>query len=174
MKRIIAFVGMAGSGKSIATDIAVTLGYHRIHFGDLTMDELQRRGLPVSELNERKVREDLRKQHGMAAFAALAIPKIEAVSGNVVIDGLYSWAEYELLKAEYPKMKVIAIYASPKTRYGRLKTRAERPLKEKEAVARDKAELEKLEKGAPIAMADITIINEGSKQQLEEAVRHVI
>ena len=147
MRRIIAFVGMAGSGKSIATDIAVTLGFTPVHFGDAVMDEIARQGLPVNERSERKIREDLRKRHGIAAFAVLAIPRIDRIPGDVVIDGLYSWQEYQALRERYPKIKVIAVCASPRTRYARLKVRPDRPLSTEEARARDVSEIENLDKG---------------------------
>ena len=56
-------------------------------------------------------------------------------------------------------MVVIAIYASPKLRYERLGKREIRPLSPAEAESRDYAELEKLNKGGTIAMADFTVIN---------------
>jgi dephospho-CoA kinase len=41
--------------------------------------------------------------------------------GNVVIDGLYSWAEYKILKEKFNNtMKVVCIHAAPDIRYKRL------------------------------------------------------
>lgn len=51
-KNLIAIVGMCGAGKSELTDLFVKAGFSRIHFGDLTMDELNRQGLAVNEKNE--------------------------------------------------------------------------------------------------------------------------
>ncbi|MBU0979320.1 MAG: AAA family ATPase [Nanoarchaeota archaeon] len=175
MKRILAVVGMAGSGKTVATEGAVEQGFTPVYFGGITMEELKKRKLEVTELNERNVREALREEHGMAAFAKLSIPKIDAIEGDVVIDGLYSWEEYKVLKEKYKdQLIVVAVYASPKTRYERLAIRPERPLKEEHAMARDLTEIENLDKGGPIAMADYTIISEGSIEQEKEDVKHVI
>ncbi len=44
----------------------------------MTDEEVKRRGLELNEQNERSVREDLRKQYGMAAYAILNLPRIEA------------------------------------------------------------------------------------------------
>jgi dephospho-CoA kinase len=52
--------------------------------------------------------------------------------------------------------------------------RKERPLPEEECIARDKAEIENLEKGGPIAMADYTIINEGTKKEFELQLEQVL
>ena len=133
------------------------------------MDEVKKRGLPVSEENEKKVREELRKKHGMAAYAILSLPKIKSAltKGNVLIDGLYSWSEYVLLKKEFgDKLIIVAVHASPKTRAERLATRTIRPLSSEEVRARDYAEIEQLEKGGPIAMADVVFINEGKLRGL--------
>jgi len=43
-----------------------------------------------------------------------------------------------------------------------------------EAVGRDVAELESTNKGGPIAMADFTIINEASLEDLERETKKVI
>lgn len=177
MNRIIAVVGMAGSGKSVVCDAIEKKGFAKIHFGALTIDEVKRRGLAVSEENEKKVREELRKKHGMAAYAILSLPKIKAAfkKGNVLIDGLYSWAEYVLLKKEFgDKLVVVAVHASPATRAERLAIRKIRPLSSEEARARDYAEIEHLDKGGPIAMADVIIINEGTASLLQKQLIHLL
>jgi dephospho-CoA kinase len=148
-----------------------------VRFGDITDEEVKKRGLPLNEENERHVREQLRKEHGMAAYALLNLPRINALlkSSNVVIDGLYSWEEYILLKERYGDMlKLIAVWASPSTRYKRLAGRAVRPLTTEQAASRDKAEIENSRKGGPIAMADFTLINETSIEDLERQARQVL
>ena len=62
---------------------------------------------------------------------------------------------------------IIAVWASPETRYARLNSRTERPLTHAEAAGRDRTEIENTNKGGPIAMADYTIINESSLSALE-------
>ncbi|MFC1942626.1 dephospho-CoA kinase, partial [Chloroflexota bacterium] len=43
-----------------------------------------------------------------------------------------------------------------------------------EAASRDRAEIENLNKGGPIAMADFTILNESSLNTLKEEVERII
>jgi dephospho-CoA kinase len=43
-----------------------------------------------------------------------------------------------------------------------------------EAANRDRAEVENVDKGGPIAMADFTIINESSLKELKKEVKGVI
>jgi dephospho-CoA kinase len=184
-KRLFAVVGMSGSGKSIACDVLKNMSWHYIRFGQLTIDRLQEAGQGVTPENERKMREAIRKQHGMGAYALLCLPKIKEMlkKGNVVIDGLYSWSEYKILKERFgDKLTVICIFASPETRYRRLKDRVPeksdkeqrmRRLSEIQARERDYSEIENIEKGGPIAMADYTIINESDVEMLKDRVRQL-
>jgi dephospho-CoA kinase len=169
--KVVSIVGMAGAGKSVVSRIFEKDGFKRVRFGDITEEEIKKRGLPINESNERNVREQLRKEHGMAAYALLNLPRIDALlqEANVVVDGLYSWEEYILLKQRYGNnFSVIAVWASPRTRYKRLAGRKVRPLTAEEASSRDKSEIENVKKGGPIAMADFTLLNEASLQELEK------
>ncbi|MBS3109749.1 AAA family ATPase [Candidatus Woesearchaeota archaeon] len=171
MNKIISIVGMTGSGKTEVSEFLKKHGLAYVRFGDVTMEELKRRWLDVNEKNERMVREGLRKEHGMDAFARLNAGKLEKAleKGSVIADGLYSWEEWLFLREKFgEKMIVLAIASSPATRYQRLAERKIRPLAHEEAASRDKAEIENSHKAGPIAMADFTIINEGSLAELQK------
>ena len=175
--RAVAIVGMAGSGKSEVARVFEGHGFKKVRFGDITDEELKRRGLEANENNERCIRQQLREQHGMAAYAKLNLPEIDSSlkSANAVIDGLYSWEEYVLLKEYYgERFATVVVWASPATRYARLARRAIRPLTPEEAASRDKSEIENSSKGGPIAMADFTIVNEASLEKLEEETKRVL
>lgn len=185
-KKIIAIVGLPGSGKTQAGKFFVELGFQPIRLGQLTLDEVRKRGLEPGEASERPVREELRRKHGMAAYATLNLPKINSLlkKNNVVIDGLYSWEEYMEFKKEYgEKLTVVAIYASPTTRHIRLATRkwdknedikmVNRPYTKEQAGKRDYAEISNLHTGGPIAMADFTVINEDSVAELSKNLESV-
>ncbi len=176
-RKIVAIVGMAGSGKSEVARVFEQHGFTRVRFGDVTDEEVRKRGLVLNENNERHIRESLRKEHGMAAYAKLNLPRIDVAlkESNVVVDGLYSWEEYTFLKDRYgADFAVIAVWASPETRYARLGSRAERPLTRAEAAGRDRTEIENTNKGGPIAMADYTIINASSLSALEEQASKIL
>ncbi len=173
---VVALVGLCGAGKSEAAKYFEDKSYEKVYFGGLTMEELEKRGLEINEKNERMVREDLRKTYGMAAYAILSLPKIKSIlksGNNVLIDGLYSWSEYKVLKKEYPEMKVISIYTNPELRYERLSKRPKRALGKEQALSRDYSEIENLEKGGPIAMADVTILNNGTIPRLLTNIKGV-
>ncbi len=174
---LLVLVGMAGSGKSSVARHLERRGWRTIRFGEITMREVEARGLPINEPNEKAVREELRATHGMAAYARLSLPDItEAlVSGPLLIDGLYSWAEYRYLKDRFGRrMHVVAIFTTRARRYARLSRRTERPLTAEEAEQRDFAEIENLEKGGPIAIADYTILNDGTEEDLLAEVDRVL
>jgi dephospho-CoA kinase len=175
--KVVSVVGMAGSGKSEVSRIFRENGFTVVRFGDVTDEEVARRGLVLNEENECRIRELLRQEHGMAAYARLNLPRIDLAlkQSDVVVDGLYSWEEYLFLKDYYGKdFFVVAVWASPKTRYERLARRSQRGLALPDAAGRDRAEIENLNKGGPIAMADFTILNESSLADLKIQVERVI
>lgn len=171
---IVAVVGMCGSGKSVATEMFTDAGWTKVYFGGITMEELERRGLPKNEKNEKAVREELRAQYGLAAYAVKLLDRIKeyAANGNVVLDGLYSWSEYTYLKeALGDKLQVLAIVTDRAKRYSRLTSREIRPLTNEEARSRDFSEIENLEKGGPIAIADYFITNNGTADELKNKIK---
>lgn len=178
MNKIIALVGMSGSGKSETSKYLLGKDYKMVYFGQATLDELAKRKIEVNEKNEKKIREWLRSKYGMGVFALLNLPKIKSLlrkNNNVVIDGLYSWSEYKVLIKEFKKkMTVLAVFAPLDLRYQRLKIRKKRPLSHEESQSRDYAEIENLEKGGPIAMANYTIINDGSLKELYSKIDKVL
>jgi dephospho-CoA kinase len=175
--KVVAIVGMAGAGKSEVARAFEEHGFKKVRFGDITDEELNNRGLEPNEENERYIRQQLRKEYGMAVYAKLNLPRIDSSlkSSNVVVDGLYSWEEYILLKEYYGgQFSTVAVWASAATRHARLAYRTERSLTLEEAANRDKSEIENINKGGPIAMADFTIVNETSLEELEKETERVL
>lgn len=175
MSNIIAIVGMCGSGKSIASKYYEDRGYKCVYFGGVTMDKLKEEGLEVTPENEKMMRERLRKDYGMGAYATLLLPKIETLSftNNVVLDGLYSWDELKILKSKFPNLKVLAIVVNKDMRYERLEHRVVRPFTKEEATNRDIAEIENSAKGGPIAYADYYILNNGNLEDYKKELDQI-
>jgi len=171
---VIAVVGLIGSGKTEATERFIERGFFRVGYNDRLYEEVERRGFKRIERDERLVREDMRQKEGMAVMANRSTPLIrEAINRgqNVVIESLYGWSEYKVTKENFADaFRVLAIYAPPTLRYERLAKREVRPLTREEAKARDYAEIENIEKGGPIAMADWTIQNIGTKEEFSRKV----
>lgn len=170
-KIIIAIVGMPGAGKSEAALFFKNKNIPILRFGDETDLGLKELGYELTESNERWYREKLRKELGMAAYAIRIKPRIDTAlkkSNMVVLDGLYSHEEYVYLDKLYPGLRLLCIYANPNLRYTRLTGRSHRRINKHEARSRDFAELEKLNKGGPIAIADYLIKNEGTINDLNQ------
>lgn len=168
---------MCGSGKSEAVKFFVDSGYKRVYFGEVVMNEMKRLGLEVNEANERATRENLRKEFGMGAMAVKSLPIIEEFMkhSNVVIESLYSWEEFKILKDKFGEaFKLITIYTTKDLRYERLLKRPFRPLTNEESTSRDISEIEKLDKGGPIAYTDYLIINDGSLDEMNEELKKYV
>ena len=166
----LALVGMPGAGKTICAEHLTAGGYFSLRFGGVVVDEVRRRGWEVNPQNERIVREELRAAHGMAAMAVISLPRLQQALqaySHIVIDGLYSFSEYKLLNRRLGAPLVLVAIAAPRhLRYQRLAARSDRPLTPSQARERDMLEIERLEKGGPIAMADYTLLNDGSPADL--------
>lgn len=177
MGKIIAIVGMCGSGKSVASDYLVEKGYKKVYFGGVTMEKLKENNMEITPENEKYMREKLRSELGMAAYAKILLPRIieYAKDFDVVLDGLYSWDEYVVLKEKLgDKLKMIAIIATRSLRYSRLNVRDFRPLTNEEAESRDISEIENLAKGGPIAMADYFILNDSTKEDYINSLENIL
>lgn len=175
MGKIIAIVGMCGSGKSIASGYLEEIGYKKVYFGGVTMEKLKEEGLEVTPDNEKMMREKLRSDLGMGAYAIVLLPKIKelAKENNVVLDGLYSWDELKILQNEFD-MITIAIVADKKLRYQRLSERIERPFNREDAIKRDISEIENIAKAGPIAYADYYIFNNGTINEFHERLEEIL
>lgn len=170
-RKIIAVIGMCGSGKSEAVKYFENKGFRKVYFGDVVIKELKSRGLEINEANERLVREDLRSKFGMGVMALKSIDTIKEFhkTGNVVIESMYSWEEFKIIKEAFgDAFELLAIYTSKKLRYERLSRREFRPLTFAEAKSRDLSEIENLDKGGPIAYADYTLINDSDLNELNK------
>lgn len=176
-KTYIAIVGLPGSGKTKVSDFFRVHGFTILRFGDQTDIGLKQLGLEINETNERKYREDIRRELGMAAMAIKIEPRIkeaEASTPQIALDGMRSWEEYTYLKDKFPGLLVLSVYASPRIRYARLAERKVRPLTEAECKERDRSEIEQLNSGGPIAIADYVIKNEGTPEDLERELENFL
>lgn len=177
MNKLIAVVGMAGSGKSIATDYLEKKGWTKIYFGGVVLEKTKEAGLEINPENEKKIREGLREKYGMGAMAEILLPRIkESIEENdTVLDGLYSWDEYIILKKEFQeRLKLVCVIADRAIRYERVGFRKVRPLDKKEIEKRDYAEIENLAKGGPIAIADYYLLNNGNLEEYEQKLEEIL
>lgn len=171
MKKLVAIIGMPGSGKSEAAAFFREKGMQVLRFGDIVEDGLKEEGLERTAEAEKGYREKIRKDLGMEAIAIKMLPRIQQAlqieTPATILDGLYSWEEYIYLQQQIKQLYLLCIYARPGIRYARLESRKIRSFTNKEARQRDIDEIEGLNKGGPIAIADYLIKNETSKENLQ-------
>ena len=148
--KILAIVGMSGSGKSVAVDYLTDKGYPKVYFGGMILNEMERRGIEITPDNEKKFREEIREKEGKDWVVNQVVAEmkdlISAGQKRIVLDGVYSWTEYKILKKEFPKsLTFVAIITNKATRYERVAKRPIRPLDGEAIRKRDTAEIENLE-----------------------------
>jgi len=168
--KILAFVGLTGSGKSTAVEYFTEKGFPKVYFGGVIIDAMKEAGIEINAENERAFREEFREKHGKDAVALKIVEQIhhlaDAGQHRIIADGIYTWTEYKVMKKEFPgELALVALVAPRHTRYHHLSQRPIRPLTATEAHDRDIAEIEHLEKGGPIAIADHYVINDGTMEK---------
>ena len=164
-KIVVGLAGMPGSGKSLVVDAAAEMGYGVVVMGDVIREETQKRGLELNPKNIGRVMLELRKKGGASVVADRCIKKIKKLeSEKVIVDGLRSLSEVAAFKKRFPNFSLMAVYASPETRFNRIyrRQRSDDPDGWELFNERDMRELG-VGLGDVIAMAEYLIINEHSK-----------
>ena len=177
--KILAVVGMSGCGKSVVVDYLTDKGTPKVYFGGMILKEMERRGITRTADSEREFREEIRRTEGKDWVVRQVINEtrklMESGQRRIVLDGVYSWTEYKILKHEFPgELTFLAIVVPKRLRYKRVAQRPERPFDRNEIMDRDQTEIENHEKGGPIAAADYYILNDGSISEMHEDLKGIL
>ncbi len=174
-KTVLVIVGMPGAGKSLASSVMKSQGIPVFVSGDIIRAEARKRRLKFTRKNLGELMLKIRKDEGMGAVAKRLVPLVEKESGGLVVyEGARSVEEVDELRRRYGVV-VIAINASPHSRFQRLRRRgrSDKPRSWADFEERDSRELgvgiAKL-----IASADRTIENEDTKNDLKRRTRRVL
>ncbi len=175
--KLIAFVGMPGSGKSEASIVARSMNIPVVSMGDVVREEAAKRGLPPTDENIGGIGTTLRKNEGMDAISKRCVPKIRAQEGNVVvIDGTRNIEEVNYFKKQVRiDFKLVAINAPFDLRFERVKKRARSDDMTGVEELKRRDEREKgwgLDKA--IELADITFNNTSSLKEFQEEIRNLL
>ncbi|MDQ3807246.1 MAG: AAA family ATPase [Thermoproteota archaeon] len=143
-KLIVCLTGMPGAGKSSVASFLKEKGFEVVTMGDVVREEAKRQGLEPTDTNLGKMMLKLRNDLGPGAVGHIVLEKLarDGGSSNVVIDGIRSIAEVEILK-KAGHVRILAIHASQYTRFKHLKERGrgDAPSNDNEFVGRDRREL---------------------------------
>lgn len=176
---IVAFVGLAGSGKSSAVEYLTRKGYPKVYFGGILYKAMNDAGVDITWESQDVFREEIRAKEGKDFVVKRAIKEVhsllDAGQRHITLDGLYTWSEYRTLKHAFPgSLTVIAVVTPKHMRYRRMANRPERPMQAHEIDQRDWSEIENLEKGGPIAIADYFVHNDSSMEHLQTQIDDVL
>ncbi len=162
MLKLVVIAGMPGAGKSILSDIARRLGLPVYNMGDVVREETLKIFGIITPDTMRETSRIVREKYGKTYVAEKTLERIREEDGVVVIDGVRSLEEINTFKRR-GEVVIVAIHASPKTRFRRLlrRKRAGDPNTWEEFVKRDMVELG-FGLGNVIALADYMIVNEGT------------
>jgi dephospho-CoA kinase len=175
-KIVVGVAGMPGSGKAAVKEFAQEKGYSMVVMGDEIREEAKRRKLKPTPKNLGQLMLKLREEEDQAVVARRCVPKIESAEEKVVVvDGIRSLQEVNEFKKRFPNFFLIAIYASPETRFQRLfqRKRSDDPKSWEAFMGRDFRELS-VGLGDVIATADYMLVNEGTRVQLKRKVLKVL
>ena len=176
--KIIAFVGMPGSGKSAAADVAREMGIPVVVMGDVIREEAARRGLEPTDRNLGNVGNDLRDKEGPDAIATRCLAKIRATGTPVVVEGIRSRSEVDLFRESSDDFELVEVFVPDEIRLDRIASRGrsddatDRDLA-KAVADRDARELS-WGMGEAIRAADLRIENAGGVEEFRGRVREVL
>jgi len=171
--KLIVTVGMPGSGKDELVNVARSIGLATLKMGDLVRAEASRRGIAPNGAALSRLASEERDKHGVAIWAQRALPKLTET--KMLVDGCRSEAEITCFRHQFGDLYVLGIFASPETRYERLRRRGRsddgRNLQE--FFDRDQREL-KFGIGSAFILADGMLVNEGDLVSFRTAAREAL
>ena len=174
--RVIGTVGLAGSGKGEAAEVAREFDVPVVTMGDVIRQECRDRGLnPTTHHGE--IAKALREENGSGAIAERSLPIIrEELEGSetVVVDGIRSDAEVDAFREAFGEdFELVSIEAPFETRAERLDLRGRDASVDEGGESLEDRDERELGFGMGEAMdrADVTIENTDSLESFRERVQ---
>ncbi|SRR5579875_1097070 len=166
MVRIICITGMPLAGKTLAASFAKEKGISVISMGDKVRE--------IMKGDASKFIFEIREKYGKDAIARYIAEEIRKLNKDVIVEGIRNMEEVEYFR-KIGEVSLIAIHASPATRYKRAlnRKREDDPSDYTSFKARDERELA-LGLGNVIALADYMVVNEGNEEELKNSFMSII
>ncbi len=178
---IIGITGTDGAGKGTVVEYLVKQkGFTHYSSSGFVAEEIEKQGLEVTRNQLRLTANELREKYGNNFVVRQAFEKaLEEKKELVVIESIRATAEAEFLKQQGGIL--LAVDADEALRYERVQ---ERRSAKDQVTFEQFAAHETLEKNDPnphgmqkakvIALADYTIFNNGSREELEESIEEFL
>jgi dephospho-CoA kinase len=175
--RVIATVGLAGSGKGEFAAVARRQDIPVVTMGDVIRAECRDRGLDPAD-HHGEVAQALREENGPAAIAEASLPHIETAleeSDTVVVDGIRSDTEVDVFEDRFGEsFTLVGVEAPFELRKERIGDRDRDNVESGEGLReRDERELG-FGLGEALERADVTIENTGTLEAFRERVRETL
>ena len=181
MMTLIGITGTDGAGKGSVVDLLVQR-YGFVHYSvrQFILEHINAAGLPQTRAQMRLTANELRARHGNDFIVTQALIAMERDNvESAVVESIRAVAEVETLKARGGVL--LAVDADQQIRYERIQARSSESDKVtlEEFIAQE--ELEKndpdpngMQKAAVMELADVTIENNGSMEELLAAVESFV
>jgi len=166
--------GMPGAGKTLFVERVVEkYGLPVYTMGDVIREDAKKFYGVITPQTMIETSKKVRELYGYTYVAERIVERIRD-KDIVVIDGVRSLDEVSVFK-KHGEAVIVAIHASPKTRFNRLRKRGREgdPATWEEFEKRDQVELS-LGIGNVIALADYMIVNEGSVEEVLREIDNVL
>lgn len=170
--KVLGVIGLPGSGKSLFFDLAKEKGAIVANMGDIVREQAKERGEDTATTARK-----LREEQGQYIVAKLTVKKINAYleenpdADIILVDGIRSPYEIEMFDESFENFTTVSIFASPNTRFERVKSRKREDDSNvyEDFMERDERELD-LGIGTVMVTSDYFIINESDFESYEKEV----
>jgi dephospho-CoA kinase len=161
---IIGIVSLARAGKDTVADYLVSNhSFTKVNTSDILVSSLLKMGKEPTKANQSWLGDVWRKDSGRMDIVTLR--SLENLpSGNIVVTGLRSQEEIDLLREKFPGAIILAIMADKHIRYSRRKPNDAQDMQG--FFARDKRDIENKGLAKALADADHFICNNSSLESL--------
>lgn len=170
---IIGLAGMPGSGKSVFVKVAREYGYRVVRMGDVVWGWVRKKGMEITEENVSRVATEERLRYGNGIWAIRTLDRVK--KDKIVIDGIRTLEEINVFRSRFTDFLLVAIHASPETRWKRIRKRRRKDDTKTEYTfrVRDQREL-RWGIGNAIAIADIMLVNESTMNEFKKECHEVM
>lgn len=173
---IIGITGSDGGGKGTVVEYLVSKGFTHYSSREFIVAEIERQGLPTDRNQMRLTANELRAKYGNEFVVKQAYEKAKVEGKDkVVIESIRALAEARYLKEQGGTL--LSVDADPVVRYERVQARRSDTDKVTYEQFLAHEELEKndpdpngMQKAKVMQMADYTIMNEGTLEELQSKV----